>query len=86
MDPKACLWRWLRAVEAGDVGEARAAARDYREWRRKGGAAVRVGVHPASDLFMRGVRYADVDRFGDRYLTLHNPRVRLAARNVAEVV
>ena len=50
-----------------------------------------LSLHHALPLSARrrdhdGPSRSHVDRFGDRYLTLHNPRVRLAARNVAEVV
>jgi hypothetical protein len=32
----------------------------------------RVRIHPASDWFMRGIRYADVLKVGKKYIHLHD--------------
>jgi hypothetical protein len=68
MDPKAALI----AALAGDSQAARA----YNQWIQRGGFAVRVAIDPATDLFMRGIRYADVRWVGRTRLTITEQTVR----------
>ena len=68
MDPKAALI----AALSGD----RSAARDYNGWIQSGGFAARVAIDPASDLWMRGIRYAEVRWVGVKLLTLTETTVR----------
>ena len=68
MDPKATL----RMALAGD----REAAKDYNAWIQRGGFAARVAIDPASDLWMRGVRFAEVRWVGASRLTLTEVTVR----------
>lgn len=52
------------------------AIRDYNEWVLRGGYAVRVDIAPNTDLYMRGVRHAEV-RCVDRHsVTLREMTVR----------
>lgn len=44
MDPQATFALWLQAVEDNDQVTARRAARDYNEWRSKGGFAAECRV------------------------------------------
>ncbi len=37
MDPQACYDRWRRAVDSGDLDEAREAAADLLRWIARGG-------------------------------------------------
>jgi hypothetical protein len=50
----------------------------------------RIELHPATDLWMRGCRYATVRSVGRAYLTVHVDRlgraVRLAAFNVCQIL
>ena len=64
MDPKACLNRLADAFEDGDEDEARAALRDYTDWRRKG------GFEPTMADGMRG------DEFALRYAEMMSPSRR----------
>lgn len=84
MDPKATLALAL----AGDTG----AARDYNAWIQRGGFAARVSIDPATDLWMRGIRYAEVRWVGRKWLTLTETTVRgrytgkVTFQTVAEVL
>jgi hypothetical protein len=83
MDPKAALI----AALAGD----RESARAYNQWIQRGGFAARVAIDPATDLFMRGVRYAEVRWVGRRLVTLTEQTVRgrytgTLARNFVTVI
>lgn len=62
MDPKEAL----RFALAGD----QQAAREYNAWIQRGGFAARVAIDPASDLWMRGIRFAEVRWVGRKLLTL----------------
>jgi hypothetical protein len=53
MDPKACLDRAAKALEEGDVDEARAALDDYADWRQRGGWKPEGGDALAADLRQR---------------------------------
>lgn len=52
------------------------ATRDYNAWIQRGGFAARVAIDPATDLFMRGVRYAQVRWVGRKYVTITELTVR----------
>ena len=62
MSPKATLELAL----SGDAD----AVRDYNAWIQRGGFAARVRIHPETDLWMRGIRYAEVRWIGRKYVTL----------------
>lgn len=68
MDPKATLALAL----AGDAQ----ATKDYNAWIQRGGYAARVAVDPATDLWMRGIRYAQVRWIGRKYATLTEETAR----------
>lgn len=68
MDPN----ETLRLALAGDAD----AVRNYNAWIQHGGFAARVSIDPASDLFMRGIRYAEVRWIGRKYVTITETTVR----------
>jgi len=68
MDPKQTLTLAL----TGD----RDAVLAYNEWIQRGGFPARVAIDPASDLWMRGIRFAEVRWVGRKLLTLTEVTVR----------
>ncbi len=52
------------------------AVKDYNAWIQRGGFASRVSIDPETDLFMRGVKYAEVRWIGRKYVTLTEETVR----------
>ena len=50
MDPNACLDRAQDAFDNGDHREARAALRDYADWRKRGGFEPEDGDAAATSL------------------------------------
>jgi len=49
-----------------------------------------VAVHPASDWFMRGIKFATITKFGSKWVTLHSAlfgkTFKLKPRDMMEVV
>lgn len=83
MDPNAAVTAWLDAPNR----EANAA---YNAWRARGGFAATVEIAAHADLFMRGERWATVERMGDKYATVKGNRsgrtFRLTRDAIARVV
>ena len=59
MDPCAVL---ADVIADGKITREQGA--NYNEWMAKGGFGARVALHPASDRWMMGTRYATVVRLG----------------------
>jgi|GEM_PF-4886575 len=69
MDPNALI---ADVIASGAI--TRTQATDYYEWRRKGGYAVRVELHPATDAWMSGDRYGTVESLGRVYMIVRCDR------------
>ena len=68
MDP----YETLRMALAGDSE----AVKNYNAWIQRQGLAARVAISPATDLWMQGIRYAEVRWVGRKYVTLTEKTVR----------
>jgi hypothetical protein len=62
MDPKATLM--VAMDREATVSERRQARKDYAAWVTRGGFKAKVEIHPACGLWMRGMKWAEVDSIG----------------------
>lgn len=46
----------------------------------------RIMIHPASDYFMRGIRYADIVKIGRKWITLHSEFHGLTFRITSDMI